>query len=619
MENEIRIKRCNLKLAKSNQDIFSTWITKVMGRKFKTKRAGKHKIKSAKTKVNKDKTKALAARQKYFEYYMMAILLAFGAYHSLLYFGHQLVPNPDFTDFVKVGHQLLSFQIPTSFKRAPVLGILQVALSKIVGGRYPDLTAGWLLNAILHPFNILLLYLVSKRIIGKAAIFVALMAMLNPYVIRMLVDPIVETTLLFFVLLTFFFMFKRSKWVYLFASITTMVRYEGAALILAAFVMDMIYEKGTRRHTVAFLYSLLASLPLILWMLGTALNFGNEDETHYLKELGAGGEFGRTFIIYIKTIWKTGISPLFFPIPNAKNMMGVMMDLCKFFTAASFVFGSVYGLIKRQWQILALLLFLVLYVLVHTAHSFVLARCCMIIHWIVIVLCVYGIQGSWRLFTARVKIPNRVLPCLHAAVALLAILWLVKLIPFLDRAAGYSSRSVSIPYVAIGVVVLIFILQRTLYRSNRLISDLTASILVCMMIVSNQLMLSFAAGNGQHDMEFKLLADWYISNAQEGKKLVTTMPNLMGIFAPEDNDNFIHIHSIHADNPIQFVKQCHENKVEYVVWDSRLGMFPENRFYKLWHLENIASLAKPGDTGPYKFVTQIRVNKEQFVNIFRLS
>jgi hypothetical protein len=62
MANEVRIKRCNLKLAKSNQDIFSTWITKVMGRKFKTKRAGKHKIKSAKTKVNKDKTKALAAR-----------------------------------------------------------------------------------------------------------------------------------------------------------------------------------------------------------------------------------------------------------------------------------------------------------------------------------------------------------------------------------------------------------------------------------------------------------------------------------------------------------------------------------------------------------------------------
>ena len=82
----------------------------------------------------------------------------------------------------------------------------------------------------------------------------------------MLRDPIVETTLLFFVLLTCWFIFRRSKWCYLFAGIATMARYEAAALILAAFVVDMIESKTNRERLKAFFYSALASVPLIIWL-----------------------------------------------------------------------------------------------------------------------------------------------------------------------------------------------------------------------------------------------------------------------------------------------------------------------------------------------------------------
>jgi len=196
----------------------------------------------------------LAKQERYFEFFVVAVLLAFGAYHSVLYFGHKIVPTSDFPAFVRIGHQLLSFKVPSSFKQAPVYCLLLACLSYVVGGQNPDLRAGWLLNAIWHPFSLVLFWTVAKKIVGKSALWFAIIAILSPWVMRMLTDPIVETTLLFFILITFYFIFKRSSWSYLFASITTMVRYEGAALIMAAFVMDMIYSTGRRERIRAFVY-----------------------------------------------------------------------------------------------------------------------------------------------------------------------------------------------------------------------------------------------------------------------------------------------------------------------------------------------------------------------------
>ena len=212
----------------------------------------------------------LAKRQKHFEVFVIVALLAFGAYHSILYFGHKIVPTSDFPDLFKVGRDILSFQLPSRFKQAPVLGMLQFILSHFVGGQHPPLTAGWLLNAILHPFNLILLWLVGKRIVGKSALWFAIIAILSPWVMRMLTDPLVETTLLFFILLTFHFIFKRSNWSYLFASITTMVRYEGAVLIMLAFVMDMISSQNRKARIRAFLYAFFAFVPFFFAKLSSS-------------------------------------------------------------------------------------------------------------------------------------------------------------------------------------------------------------------------------------------------------------------------------------------------------------------------------------------------------------
>jgi len=367
---------------------------------------------------------SLATKERHFEFFAIAVLFCLGLYHSIIYFGHQVVPNSDFPCFAQTARELLSFQLPSSFKRAPVLGFLQVALSSIVGGQHPDLTAGRLLSAGLHPFNLVLLYLVSRRIIGKAALWITLIIGINPWLIREMRQPIADTTLLFFVLLTFFFLFRRSKWRYLFASVTTMVRYEGVVLILIAFMMDMIEAHGTKDRIRAFVYSGLAAIPLALWMLGTIMNL-QSDDGHYLKELGSMGGVVETTKIFINKLWRMGFAPLFTPLASFKKIGTLAITLNKFTVATGFIFGAAYGFYKRQWNIIALLIFFLLYMTIHIIHSFAYDRFCTTVSWITVLVCFYGLKCIWDLIDHGGRLPPLIKTALQGIVLVIAVAWLV--------------------------------------------------------------------------------------------------------------------------------------------------------------------------------------------------
>lgn len=558
--------------------------------------------------------------EKKTEIIIIAILLAFGVYHSVIYFGHQTVPNPDFTGFVNLGHQLLSLQYPSDFKRAPVLGLLQAVLSHCVGTRHPDLTAGWLLNAILHPFNLVLLYLVGKKIIGKAAVWLAIITIINPWVIQSLTEPIAETSLLFFIFLTFYFIMKRSKWAYLFASITSVLRYEGAALILAAFVVDILSTRDKRKWLLSLIYSAIATIPLALWMLGTILSFEDAGKTHYIKELGASGEASiDVFVKYLEMIWRVGFYPLFTAEPIAsKDSALIIFKLSKVLAASSFVFGAVYALCKRRWNILALLIFLALYVMVHVVHSGVAPRYCCVIHWIPLLICFYGLQNIWGLINKGQRIPKIIVAGLQGILLIIAFIWIWQLAAFLPKIATVSPVSVSIPYVAAMAAVAISIVS--IWADNRrdIWRRITILSVVCLIVVSNQFVLVQMVGNGKRNLEFKLLADWYVDNAKPGEKMLTTMNNIVNIFAPEHKDSLLHPAAIEADNPNDYVRKCYEEGITYVTWDSRIGLGVGSRYYNLWNIKNIAMLSQPKSIGPYEFVEQIRVSQRRYINIFRL-
>jgi len=233
-------------------------------------------------------------------------------------------------------------------------------------------------------------------------------------------------------------------------------------------------------------------------------------------------------------------------------------------------------------------------------------------------ICLYGLQSGWELINKNNRVPKIIIFVLQGAVLITVFIWLIKLIPYLPRIAPMSQRSVYLPYVAIGVVAVVFAVRRFIYRMKYSWRDLSVSMLICLVMVSNQFVLVQVVGNGQRNIEFKLLADWYVANAKPGEKLLSTMSSTIGIFTPEHKDSLFHISGIEAESPVDFVRKCYDKDITYVTWDSRIGLGVGGRYYKLWGIKNIAMLAEPRTIGPYEFITQIRVSERRFVNVFRL-
>ena len=570
-------------------------------------------------------------REKYVDIFLFFLLLAFGIYHAVIYWGHQVVPHFDFECFEWMGQQILSFKMPADYKRVPLVGVLQVLLGHIAGGEYPAFHGGWLLNSIVHPLTAVLLWLAGRKVIGRAAVLFAIIAVINQWGLQLLTESIAETTLLFFIWATFYLIFIRSKWAYLFASLTTMVRYEGAALILCAFVMDMIDSKDKKQRIVAFVCAALASVPLALWMLGTVVNWQAMGPTHYLKEFSreytsqfiGGAEKRIGFVKNADILWEVGFYYLLIPFTKTENSLATaIFNANKILVFTSFLFGSAYGLYKRQWKILILLVFLLPYFWVHAKFPYPIPRYYATIFAIVMLICIYGLLSFWKL--VRDKLPKLVIVISKVIVLIAALIWALILFGELSRVRviELSRASVSLSYIAILTVFIALIAENFAFKRKRL-TDFVVLALMILMITSNQCGVAAIVGNGERDIEFKYLLDWYKDNAKKGEKLVTTVPSILQIMAPQYKDCFIHTNTFDANNPDDFVTECYERNVTYVAWDSRVGLASGDPYYKYWKVANIAPLAAGEDIGPYQFITQIRsplrnVVGRKHINLYRL-
>ena len=565
-------------------------------------------------------------KEKYVDIFLFFLLLAFGIYHAVIYWGHQVVPHFDFECFEWMGQQILSFKMPADYKRVPLVGVLQVLLGHIAGGEYPAFHGGWLLNSIVHPLTAVLFWLAGRKVIGRAAVWFAIIAIINPLGLQLLTESIAETTLLFSIWATFYLIFIRSKWAYLFASLTTMVRYEGAALILCAFVMDMIDSKDKKQRIVAFVCAALASVPLALWMLGTVVNWQAMGPTHYLNifskkytsQFVEGVEKRIGFVKHADILWNVGFCHLFIPFTKEESSFSTaIFNANKILVFVSFLFGSIYGLYKRQWKILILLLFFLPYFCVHFEYPFLAARYYATVFAIVMLICIYGLLNFWKL--VRDKLPKLVIVISKVIVLIAAFVWALILSGEMSkvRVIELSRASVSLLYIAILTVFIALIAENFAYKGKRL-TDFVVLALMILMITSNQCGVAAIVGNGERDIEFKYLLDWYKDNAKKGEKLVTTVPSILQIMAPQYKDCFIHTNTFDANNPNDFVTECYERNITYVAWDSRVGFASEDPYYKYWKVANIAPLAAGKDIGPYQFITQLSVNQRRYINLYRL-
>jgi hypothetical protein len=115
-------------------------------------------------------------------------------------------------------------------------------------------------------------------------------------------------------------------------------------------------------------------------------------------------------------------------------------------------------------------------------------------------------------------------------------------------------------------------------------------------VVSNGAGTGFLMGDGQSGANFKRLALWFLENADENDKMVTTMAGFMPVYSGLPQERFIHISGLKPEEAPGFegfVQGCREKEITLIAWDSRLAGRRDDRYYKLWGLDRIEILGSP--------------------------
>lgn len=569
--------------------------------------------------------------EKRFELFAIAVLLVFGIYQSIQLFGYTSVPNSDFPPFVNVARKILSLDLPSNFKRLPGLGLLQIGLSKFTTGQHPVLTAGWLLNSILHPASLVLLYLIAKKIISKTAAFwLAIIIALNPQMANMITQPMAETTLMFFILLTLYLVIVRSKFCYVVACAATVIRYDAAVLIIAAMAADVFENRSKRNMLITMIKGSLAFLPLGLWVIATKLNWESSSTGHYFGHYTSTDHIG---FEYLNLLWNTAMGSLLQlpawikaifvqrPSPDVLKSLQqtneLLFGVSKFFAAAGLIVAAIHAIVKKNTKLLPLFVFLVCNLAVQMMRMISTPRYCYVLVPIVILLCCYGWQIILK-FINR-KMPSAMSAILCGIAIIISVAWAFRFVPALDGVARISPVSGSLLTAGLVAIIVFAIGSLLLSKGKGALRIITMTALMSLMLMSNHFILSQAVGDGKKDAEFRMLAEWFAENAQPGEKLATSLPGVVKIFLPSRKKDVVHISYVGGEDANQFVADCYKKKVKYIAWDSRVGLSPGYSYYKAWRIDRIAFLREPRNIGPYEFVAQQVQSNRRYINIFRLK
>lgn len=556
------------------------------------------------------------------------LVLLFGIYLSWLNFGHQAVPNSDFPAFVQSAREILHFRLPGSFKRLPGLGLLQIALSVFLKGPHPVLTAGLLLNALLYPLCGWLFYLIAKRFFPHAAFWVTLLAMLNSEVLAWLVHPIVEIPLLFFFLLTFWLLLHSSRWAYAAAFGAAILRYEGAVLIVLVWLRDLRRQATLRRRLFSTALAFLAALPTALWVLGQFLT-RQSGSGNYLDSYTQAAESGSmVFVRFAQILRQITIQPFF--QPPQQSPPHSLVILCTVVFWAGLLTAVLFILWKRQYDFLPILIFTVIYILLHSARTGTRPRYAAPIAWLVLLLWLFGFRSLWLVLRENLKIPKPPIIILQGTICLLFVLAALAIVEPLAQLQIQSPHSRSIPWVALGASVLFGTILTTSTRWQTAGGTAALIGVTFWAILANQSDLIKKLGTGDLDREFKDLAIWYQQNSSASEKMVTTMPHILTLFLQDKDANFVHTQNINGNTFEEFVEDFKRKNITYLAWDSRLGFAQTNSYYKKYGLDRIAHLGPriqngklvmpPQKNGPFQLVGTIHNPSypQRFILIYRL-
>ena len=548
-------------------------------------------------------------------YIAVGLLVVLGLIYSLHFLGHFVFPNTDFAAFLQIGQQWLSFRIPYTMKRAPLFTLITVLAGQFFSTPDRYLFGTELYNAMMLPTVMVLIFLIGREFLGRASVWVALLACISPWMVRMSSQPLAELTLVAFFAATCLCIRSHIKLAYLFAMLGSISRWDMAGLIPAVAVVDLIRN---RKWAKTIIMTALASIPFGLCMIITWMQLrGQSGGAHYIQvlakdrtfELAADLRFYSSHICSFLNalILQSSRSGQARSLEGLNSAVSIVTSLV---LAIAFLGGSIAAVIKKRWEMIVMLLAGIPYVMVHAIYPYRLPRFCVPTAWAWLIISAYGTITFWQWFVGKQK-PKFLIPVLQLLAAVIFILWAVKILatlgyvqkrycPVIERLALISSL------VTVGG----FFGLQLIRRRKPSMKWLIIPAFLVLSVVSNAATTGLTMGDGQSNANFKRLGLWFLENAEDDDRMITTMPVWMRIYTGLPLERFEHtgnIRPLDAKDFPAFIQECRKRKITLIAWDSRLAGRPDDLYYKQWGLDRIKVLGSPkAKIGPCQLVHTLK-------------
>jgi len=178
-----------------------------------------------------------------------------------------LLPNNDWYSFERSAQSLGRLEVPGEFKRMPVFPAFIALATPLMPRADPELHAALVLNIAFSLGSLALLFRLASPL-GPGAILAPVFFAATVQFHTMGLQPLVEPSLGFFVLLCFVLFQARSRWQYAAAFAAALGRLEAATLIPILFVLNGREEGAFWKHLAL---AAAASSGVVGWTLAGAL------------------------------------------------------------------------------------------------------------------------------------------------------------------------------------------------------------------------------------------------------------------------------------------------------------------------------------------------------------
>jgi hypothetical protein len=313
------------------------------------------------------------SKQLWREWLILAGLVVTALYAWLPFYSQFYIPNPDFIEFRQTAMWLFVGDRPDRWKRMPAWPAIFGTPALFLSVGKPYLNAALGLNLGLSIANLILLYKLSRTLIGPAGVVVPIALLATPFFSLMAVQPLLEPLMVLLILAAFLLMICGSGWAWVVVALGTLTRQE-ACLMLPILWAYRVSESPKRWWSPTW-KAFLAGLPYVLWAVWTKLATTEQTGEGYIEEIsGVGGVLWHKVALMLQP-WTAG--------SDAR-----MIDMMPIYALA--LLGLLSLLRRHARPTLAILAFFIGHNLIHLVFPFDAPRYAYPVLWVLPLFAVAG-------------------------------------------------------------------------------------------------------------------------------------------------------------------------------------------------------------------------------------